>query len=73
MNRNMLQLTRNRSKRIYAHCTLEVKNVDRIRYLNVTISSDLRVSNISMKTIRTFGFSEKKYVFQSTECKRGSR
>ena len=60
---NMMQLTRKRINEIYASFTLEgtdLENVERIKYLGVTITRDLRwnthVSNVSTKANRTLGF-----------------
>ena len=60
---NMMQLTRKRIKTIHASYTLEgtdLENVESIKYLGVTITSDLRwnthVSNIRTKANRTLGF-----------------
>ena len=60
---NMMQLTRTRSNKIQASYTLEdtvLENVDNIKYLGVTITSDLRwnthISNICIKANRTLGF-----------------
>ena len=60
---NMMQLTRKRIKKIHASYTLEVtklENVESIKYLGVTITSDLRwnthVSNVCTKANRTLGF-----------------
>ena len=60
---NMMQLTRKRIKKIHASYTLEVtnlENVESIKYLGVTITSDLRwnthVSNVCTKAKRTLGF-----------------
>ena len=59
---NMIQLTRKR-KKIHASYTLEgtdLENVESIKYLGVTITSDLRlnihVSNVCTKANRTLGF-----------------
>ena len=58
----MMQLTRKQIKKIHASYTLEgndLENVESIKYLEVTITSDLRwityVSNVSTKTNRTLG------------------
>ena len=58
-----LQLTRKRIKKIHASYTLEgtdLENVESIKYLGVTITSDLRwnthVSNVCTKANRTLGF-----------------
>ena len=60
---NMMQLTRKRIKKIHASYTLEgtnLENVESIKYLGVTIRSDLRwnthVSNVCTKANRTLGF-----------------
>ena len=60
---NMMQLTRKRVKKVIATYTLEgtvLENVDRIKYLGVTITNDLRwnthVGNICTKANRTLGF-----------------
>ena len=58
-----MQLTRKRIKKIYASYTLEgtdIENVESIKYLEVTITSDLRwnthVNNVCTKANRTLGF-----------------
>ena len=60
---NMMQLTYKRIKKIHASYTLEgtdLENVESIKYLGVTITSDLRwnthVSNDCTKANRTLGF-----------------
>ena len=60
---NMMQLTRKRIKKIHASYTLEgtdLENVESIKYLGVTITSNLRwnthVSNVCTKANRTLGF-----------------
>ena len=60
---NMMQLTRKRIKTIHASYTLEgtnLENVESIKYLGVTITSDLRwnthVSNVCTKANRTLRF-----------------
>ena len=60
---NMMQLTRKRIKKIHASYTLEgtdLENVESIKYLGVTITSDLRwnthVSNVCTKANRALGF-----------------
>ena len=60
---NKMQLTRQRIKKVHASYTLEatdLENVERIKYLGVTITSDLRwnthVSNFCTKASRTLGF-----------------
>ena len=60
---NMMQLTRKQIKTIHALYTLEgtdLQNVESIKYLGVTITSDLRwnthVSNVCTKASRTLGF-----------------
>ena len=58
-----MHLTRKRIKKIHASYTLEgtdLENVESIKYLGVTITSDLRwnthVSNVCTKANRTLGF-----------------
>ena len=60
---NMMQLTRKRIKTIHASYTLEgtdLKNIESIKYLGVTITSDLRqnthVSNVCTQANKTLGF-----------------
>ena len=60
---NMMQLTRKRIKKTHASYTLEgtdLENVESIKYLGVTITSDLRwnthVSNVCTKANRTLEF-----------------
>ena len=60
---HMMQLTRKRIKKIHASYTLEgtdLEIVESIKYLGVTITSDLRwnthVSNVCTKANRTLGF-----------------
>ena len=60
---NMMQITRKRIKKIHASYALEgtvLENVESIKYLEVTITNDLRwnthVSNICTKANRTLGF-----------------
>ena len=60
---NTMQLTRKRIKKIHASYTLEgtdLENVESIKYLGVTIISDLRwnthVNNVCIKANRTLGF-----------------
>ena len=59
----MMQTTRKRIKKIHASYTLEgtvLENVERIKYLGVTIANDLQwnthVGNICTKAKRTLGF-----------------
>ena len=59
----MMLLTRKRIKKIHASYTLEgidLENVESIKYLGVTTTSDLRwnkhVSNVCTKTDRPLGF-----------------
>ena len=66
---NMMQLTRKRIKKIHASYTLEgtdLENVESIKYLGVTITSDLRwntcVSNVCTKANRTLGFRGETYI-----------
>ena len=63
---NMMQLTRKRIKKTHSSYTLEgtdLENVETIKYLGVTITSDLRwnthVSNVCTKAYRTLGFLRK--------------
>ena len=60
---NMMQLTRKRIKKIHASYTsvgTDLENVESIKYLGVTITSDLRwdthVNNVCTKANRTLGF-----------------
>ena len=60
---SMMQLTRKWIKTIHASYTLEgtdLENIENIKYLGVTITSDLRwnthVSNVCTKANRTLGF-----------------
>ena len=60
---HMMQVTRKRIKKIHASHTLEgtdLKNVESIKYLGLTITNDLRwnthVSNVCTKADRTLGF-----------------
>ena len=60
---NMMQLTRKRIKKVHASYILEgadLENVESIKYLGVTITSDLRcnthVSNVCTKANKTLGF-----------------
>ena len=76
---NMMQLTRKRIKKIHASCTLEgtdLENVESIKYLGVTITSDLRwnihVSNVCTKANRTLGFLRRNLYSCPQEVKRGS-
>ena len=66
VNCNMMQLTRKRINKIHASYTLEgndLENVESMKYLGVTITSDLRwhthVSNVCTKANRTLGFLRK--------------
>ena len=65
---NMMQLTRKRIKTIHASYTLTLEgtgleNVENIKYLGVTVTSDLRwnthVSNVCTKANITLGFLRK--------------
>ena len=63
---NMVQLTRKRIKKIHASYTSEgtdLENVESVKYLGVTITSDLswdtHVSNVYTKANRTLGFLRK--------------
>ena len=60
---NVMQITRKRIKKIDASYSLEgtvLENVEKIKYLGVTITNDLKwnthVSNICTKANRTLGF-----------------
>ena len=60
---NMMQLTNKRSSKIQANYTLEgtvLENVERIKYLGVTITNDLKwnthISNVCTKANRTLEF-----------------
>ena len=60
---NMMQLTRKQIEKIHASCALEgtdLENVESIKCLGVTITSDLRwnthVSNVCTKANRSLGF-----------------
>ena len=60
---NIMHITRKRIKKINASYTLEgtvLDNVEKIKYLGITISNDLKwnthVSNICTKANRTLGF-----------------
>ena len=66
---NMMQLTRKRIKKIHASYMLEgtdLENLESIKFLGVTITSDLRwntyVSNACTKANRTFGFLGQTYI-----------
>ena len=70
---NMMQLTRKRIKKIHAPYILEgtdLENVESIKYLEVTITSDLRwntaVSNVCTKANKTLGFLRGKLIFLRT-------
>ena len=60
---NIMQITRKRTKKINASYSLEgtvLENVEKIKYLGVTITNDLKwnthVSNICTEANRTLGF-----------------
>ena len=57
---NMMQMIRKRIKKIHASYTLEGTDLESIKYLGVTVTSDLRwnrhVSNVCTKANRTLGF-----------------
>ena len=56
---NMMQPTRKRIKKIHASYTLEgtdLKNVENIKYLGITITSDLRWNTHVSNVCRTLGF-----------------
>ena len=74
---NMMQLTRKRIKKIHAFYTLEgtdLEKVESIKYLGVTITSDLRwnthVSNVCIKANRTLGFLRRNLYACPQEVKR---
>ena len=76
---NIMQLTRKRIKKIHASYTLEgtyLENVESIKYLGVTITSDLRwnthVSNVCTKANRTLGFLRRNLFSCPSGGKRGS-
>ena len=76
---NMMQLTRKRIKKIHASYTLEgtnLENVESIKYLGVTITSDLRwnthVSNVCTKDKQNPWIPEEKLIFLPPGGKRGS-
>ena len=67
---NMMQLKRKRINKIHASFILEgtdLKNVESIKYLGVTITTDLRwnthVSNVCTKANRTLGFLRRNLYF----------
>ena len=73
---NIMQLTRKRFKKIHASYSLErtnFENVESIKYLGVTIKSDLRwnthVRNICTKANRTLGFLRRNLYFCPQEVK----
>ena len=56
---NMMQLTRNQIKKSHASYPLEgtdLENVESIKYVGVTITSDTHISNVCTKANRTLGF-----------------
>ena len=57
---NMMQLLRKRIKKIHTLEGTDIENVESIKYLGVTITSDLRwnthVSNVCTKANRNLGF-----------------
>ena len=79
VNCNMMQLTRERIKKIHASYTLErtdLEHIESIKYLGVTITSDLRwnihVSNVCIKANRTLGFLRRNLYSCPHEVKKGS-
>ena len=74
---NRMQLTRKWTKKIYTSYTLEgtdLENVESIKYLGVTLTSDLRwnthvISNVCTKTNRTLGFLRRNLYSCSQEVK----
>ena len=78
VKRNTMQLTRKWIKKIHALYTLEgtnLENVESIKYLGVTITSDWRwnthVSNVCTKANRTLGF-PRRNIFLAPGGKSGS-
>ena len=76
---SMMQLTRKRIKKMHASYTLEgtgLENVESIKYLGVTITSDLRwnthVRNVCTKANRTLGFLRRNLYSCPPGGKRGS-
>ena len=76
---NMMQLTRKRIKKIHASYTLEgtdLENFESIKYLGVTIASDLswntHVSNVCTKANRTLRFLRRNLYSCPPGGKRGS-
>ena len=76
---NMMQLTRKRIKKIHASYTLEgtdLENVESIKYLGITVTSDLRwnthVSNVCTKANRTPGFLRRNLYSSAQEVKKAA-
>ena len=75
---NMMQLT-NKHNKIQASYTLEgtvLENFDSIKYLGVTITSDLKwnshIRNVCSKANRTLWIPETKFVFLPSRCEGSS-
>ena len=76
---NMMQLTEKHNKMIDASYTLEgtvLENVENIKYLGVTITSDLKwnshIRNVCSKANRTLGFLRRYLFFLPPRCERSS-
>ena len=77
---NMMQLTRKRIKKIHASYNnlegTDLENVESIKYLGVTLTSDLRwnthVSNVCTKANRTLGFLRRNLYSWPQEVKSGA-
>ena len=75
---NMMQLT-NKHNKIQASYTLEgtvFENVDSIKYIGVTITSDLKwnshIRKLRSKVNRTLGFLRRNSFFLPSRCERSS-
>ena len=70
---NMMQLTRKCIKKIHASYTLDGTDLENIKYLGVTITSELRwnthVSNVCTKANRTLGFLRRNLYYCPQEVK----
>ena len=76
---NMMQLTRKRIKKVHASYALEgtdLENVESIKYLEITITSDLRwnthVSNVCLRLRLTESLDSPQLIFLPQGGKRGS-